>query len=326
MGSSRFIKEIEGEEGKRFITSIYYPVKETTCSPYLNLYEQDMTEAITQFQRIGLELDTLNQLNVSFQNNSPIQIRVKRSCVILSPGIGIDRDMYTYLIEWFNKNGYIVITIGHVFDTLFTIMLNQELFLQEEAITNLDYSNFESLHHVVNRRKADILLVLKAIESWNDTDSDLKGLFDLNQIVGVGHSIGGAAMITLAQELSSFKSVISLDGSLHLIHSSQKLQAPLLQLRQQASSFEEMKYEWQMDIAQAFANNQAELARQNNVLAIKIKQADHLAFSDFPLLFRTDREGVNIHEVIQEAILLFIEGKESKSNRMAVIDAEGFEL
>lgn len=324
MGSSRFIREIEAD-GKRLLTSIYYPIEETKSSSYLSLYEQDMLLAGEQLNQIGLKEDFLKQLKVSFENNRPICNTEQRPIVIFSPGIGIDRDMYTYLIEWFNSKLFIVITIGHVFDTLFTIMPNHDLLLQEEAIKELDYSDFKALQTVMKHRKEDIVLVLEAVKKWQTMDSDLTGLFDLQKVIGVGHSIGGAAMITLAQETDIFNSIISLDGSLHLIDSSKDLAVPLLQLRQQSSSLEEMKLDWQELVATAFASNQARLAKQKQVLSMKVKQANHLAFSDIPLLFQTNKNGKQVHQSILEAVKLFINAETGHSEHIATIDVEGLE-
>ncbi|WP_078394986.1 hypothetical protein [Shouchella patagoniensis] len=335
MGITRYVREVDRLEkgGLSLVISIYYPIEKQTSSKYMDLYEPAKKAALTKFLEMGVREELIKSLEttVANANAKAIEKHLPLPIVLLSPGIGIDRDMYQSLIEPMILAGNVVVTVGHVCDTYFTVMPDGELIDQAKHIAELDYTNFKALTELVHKRVKDLQSVLDQLKQWNEEDEVLNGLFSFDTIIGVGHSLGGAALIELARVDKRICSIISLDGSLHVVNATDPLPVALLNMRQEESSFEEMKVSLKEPIARELSKNQQRLfSLTEKSVYMKVKGADHLTFSDVPTLFELGQFSVRKarYKAFNTTILTFMQSNslDGSSELVKKIDCKGVEI
>lgn len=333
MEITRYVREVDRSEkgGLSLVISIYYPIEKQTSSKYLDLYEPAKKAALTKFVEMGVREELIKSLETTVANAEAIEKRLPLPIVLLSPGIGIDRDMYQSLIEPMVLAGNVVVTVGHICDTYFTVMPDGELIDQDRHIAELDYTNFKALTELVYKRVKDLQSVLDQLKQWNEEDEVLNGLFSFDTIIGVGHSLGGAALIELARVDKRIHSIISLDGSLHVVNAIDPLPVAFLNMRQEESSFEEMKVRLKEPIARELSKNQQRLfSLTEKSVYMKVKGADHLAFSDVPTLFTLGKGSVRKarYKAINTTILTFMQSTsiDLSSELVKKIDCKGVEI
>lgn len=144
-------------------------------------------------------------------------------------------------------------------------------------------------------------------------DKDVKGLFDMNKIGIIGHSIGGATALDLTMEDDRIKAAILLDASMHLyIENEEKNNTvPLLVLRQKASTLESLSNILQEKLANDFIKGQEALFQNWNGYKsfLKIRNATHMSFSDLPLFEEGEtlkQRTCEMHTCLNELISKFL--------------------
>ncbi|GAA0330031.1 hypothetical protein GCM10008967_20660 [Bacillus carboniphilus] len=219
--------------------------------------------------------------------------------------------MFQYNIQRLVNEGYLVVTVGATYDTLFTVFNDGEMVLQNEAFRERSEGNFESLKSLVDIRVKDLSFTLNCLQEWNVSDPHLKGKLDLEKIGVIGHSLGGAAIFELARNDSRVKAGIILDGSLHLLSFAQQVKTPFLLVRQQHASYDEMREVWSEKVAKAYSIGQESLFHclTGYKKFVKVQGADHMSFTDIPVLFSQDQEsrerGEDLHQTISELTFFF---------------------
>lgn len=139
------------------------------------------------------------------------------------------------------SNGYVVISLDHPYHSFFTedtagnlITVNPN-FLQEVMMTNEDSTTEEEILKMSQKwieiRTADINYVLNSVEMaktegcnsdvWfikaEETEKEIKkvlSMVDMDTIGLMGHSLGGAASVTVGREREGIDAVIDLDGTM----------------------------------------------------------------------------------------------------------------
>ena len=120
-------------EKRKIIVSIFYPsdegIKENQKGSYINLFSPCEEEFIKKFARkknmAGQQVDEtyLKSIKTNTFNNIEISNReILYPVIIFSPGLGMDRDCLIYNIEKLVSEGFIVFTLGHIYETDFTIL------------------------------------------------------------------------------------------------------------------------------------------------------------------------------------------------------------
>lgn len=331
------------EVNRKFMISIFYPVKkqwqEEQSLVYLDLFSPQEEEAEKIFMNMGVRDNHLRSLTTNCYNNAPISTDENNPVIIYSSGIGVDRDMYLYNINKLVLEGYIVITVGATYDTLFTAFPN-EMVYQSKIVQDTPPTDFSFLKKLVDIRIGDLTLVLDSLADWNQTDNLFGNKFDLNKIGVVGHSLGGATIFELAKCDERVKAGIILDGSLHLISDAEKVTTPFLSIRQENSSLQQMKQIWSNEVAEAYGKGQKLLYDSLGGFKsfIKISGSDHMTFTDVPIIFNPEESVKLTHDAINNITLSFFEeflkGEKStfselvnKANqKFCKIDSEGKNL
>lgn len=235
------------EKGK-IVISIFYQADhefDTLEKPYYKgLYEPNSEEFIKRFGDNNEEKkEYLRNIKINTFNNAPITKEDKKFPVILfSGGLGMGRDFYMFNIEEMVAKGYIVVTIGHIYDTEFTILPDGTIVEQDEAVKDHTKAAREKL---ISIRKKDVLFILDELSNLNIEDEIIKNKMNLNKIGAVGHSIGAYTLFESFKEDKRIKVLVMLDGSLQYINlnkeiaEGKKLNKPLLNFRKGLNKYDE---------------------------------------------------------------------------------------
>lgn len=311
------------DEKRKIIISIFYLADEGSDESkhglYMDLFYPRQDEFIKRYatkkNAAGQLLDEshLRSIKTNTYNDIPISKKeVLYPVVIYSPGLGANRDSIIYNIEKLVSEGYIVITIGHIYDTDFTILPGGEIIEQSGYVAN---SNLEEKEQIINVRKEDILFLLNELESLNNEDETIKDKLDLNKIGIMGHSLGGAAIFKAAAEDERIKAVVMLDGSLQIFNltkdlsEGRRLSTPFLNFRRGSIDYTgEMKkciesntdktdgVEFKKRIIERHQSLTAQINGQRQLYEyltgyksfIKLKNSEHLTFTDFPTVYNVE--------------------------------------
>ena len=139
--------------------------------------------------------------------------------IIFSPGYDGVYQIYTSLIEDIVSNGFTVVSINHPYVSGITVFPDgRKIYVAENSTGNL------GLRSVVE----DAKFVLDKITELNETDSDLRGRFDLSKVGMYGHSFGGASTSICCYEDDRFLCGLTLDGVFYLDYIPKGLNKPFL--------------------------------------------------------------------------------------------------
>jgi hypothetical protein len=296
---------------RRFMISIYYPSNDmdTDHEPiYPELFHPGEETAIDFLMSFGADLTYLNKLKTNVYHNACIPEESVCPVIIYSPAFGIERDMYWFNISNLVTNGFIVLTVGATYDSVFTVFPDGECVQQLKSLSDLKGTDIEGWQSLLEIRIEDICYVLDRLPELNTTDWLLKGKLNLQRIGLIGHSLGGAAVYRALKKNPLIKAGILLDPSLHLLGSdTSPISNPVLLMRQNSSTYEMLINDsWNETVARETINGQTHL---ESVLTgyksfMKIIGANHVTFSDAPIHFNEPEIEIK-HNVINEVISYF---------------------
>jgi dienelactone hydrolase len=216
---------------RELMVSLWYPARDAGRRPLtpwlppaaLAHYRTVTASQLEQTaQMLGLGEVTISLDNVDYPfTHARAGVPVKRSdrpypVVLYSPGLGLDREMGTTLVEDLASRGYVVVTIDHTYDAGEVQFPGRRV---ELGRPNLDQDG----HTQVAARFADARFVLDqlaGLAAGHNPDAGhqplpagLPGALDLARIGMFGHSLGGA---TTAQTMAHDDRIIAgidMDGS-----------------------------------------------------------------------------------------------------------------
>jgi dienelactone hydrolase len=304
---------IECEENRKVIVSIYYPVdeswEENRQAFYKELYSPREDEYVNTLKMaVALQNDMekikfLEEIKCNIYNNAPISIKqVVYPVILQSTGLGSPRDYMTFNVERLVNDGYIVIAIGHLYDSMLTILPNGEVVKPlVKELTQDDKVN------IVNVRKEDILFVLSKLEQLNKEDDVVKSKLDLQRIGLVGHSVGGASVFKASQCECKVKATVLFDASLQFfdIDEKQSLNTPTLNFRRGSFDYKTSmsmfinylkdkvdaeKFKTEMiTYDRVLRDSDDEQKKLFNYVSayksfIKLNGSNHMTFTDFPII------------------------------------------
>lgn len=306
------------EMARRFLVSVFYPVEEAFVpereGKLLDLFAPAEEEALAVFQRMGADEQRVRGLSGPVYDGAPMERSEQaRPVVVYSPAMGVDRDLYTATVTELVQAGYVVVTVGPTYETLFTVWPDGEVLRQGDAFEEFDFADLDALRALVEIRRRDLMLVLDQLAVWNAEDERLQGQLDVSRIGVIGHSLGGASVYAIAEEDSRVRAAVLQDPSLHLPAFERELEVPLLLLRQDLLTVEEMIAKgWQESVAHAYAAGERKLYERLRGYKsfVKIEKAEHMTFCDFPVMFgsgETDEALARMRALIAEATVSFLD-------------------
>ncbi|MEK4854214.1 alpha/beta fold hydrolase [Paenibacillus sp. FSL H7-0756] len=301
----RFIRVLEGSP--RLVISIFHPAIGGEPVKGIDLYAPCQAEAAKLLTEMGVDLDNLNIASVT--TNGALAPKTEGyPVVLLSPGFGVERDMYLGVISKLVSKNYVVITISAPHESVFTVFPDGSYLKQAPEMAELASSDYTSWSRLLHNRVQYINAVMDHLKMLNRSDAELAGLFDLDKVTVMGHSLGGAATLEAAKQDHRIKAAVLLDPSFHLIRQEDvQSSVPVLLLRQEASAYREMAASMNETIAYDYIDGQRYAFNAlNNAYFYRVKGAQHMSFSDIPLHYG-DQHAVPVHTVTAEAATAFIE-------------------
>ncbi|MEK4330319.1 hypothetical protein MKX70_31180 [Paenibacillus sp. FSL R7-0312] len=232
----RTIRVLEGNP--RFVISVFYPASGGASVSGIDLYAPCQAEAAAVLTEMGVNLDNLNITSVITTSESLTIKKGGYPVILISPGFGVERDMYLGIIAKLIPRGFMVVTISAPHESVFTVFPDGGTIKQAAAIAELASNDYAGWSRLLESRAHLITAVLEYMDTLNRSDSELAGLFDIGKVAAMGHSLGGAAVLEVAKHDNRIKAVILLDPSFHLIRRDNSVSSvPVLLLRQETSRF-----------------------------------------------------------------------------------------
>jgi dienelactone hydrolase len=160
--------------------------------------------------------------NVRFPiTHAVLNAPVKRSdrpypVVLFAPGYGINREQGTALVEDLASHGYVVVTIGHTYESAEVVFPDGRVVLGRHDLDN-------SPHLAVALRRNDTKFVLDKIQDLaagvnpdaenRKLPDELGSSLDLSRIGMFGHSLGGATAVQIMANDDRVIAGMDLDGT-----------------------------------------------------------------------------------------------------------------
>lgn len=306
-------EELFSENEKRsIIASIFYPAEvknsEDNETNYLDLFEPCTEKALSILKDMGVDIDYFKGMKTQIHNNAQPNITLNHYPVIFYvPAFGVFRDMYSYHIQQLVDSGFIVISIGSTYESIFSIFPEGRLVQQAEAISNINSTDFQFWRELLDLRVEDIVYVMNHLD---EVQSQLTSEpFKFGTIGIVGHSLGGAAAIEVAKRETRIKAGVMLDPSFHLINfnENEKINTPFLIMRQEKSTYEQLCNELSEGIINPFLNG---FERLHDLLSgyksfVKVEGTHHMTFSDVPIHYKEEQISMK-HEIISKYATSFL--------------------
>jgi hypothetical protein len=327
------------DEERKVIISIFYPI-DSSWNPdrqalYSDLFKPSQERFINAWIGKGVDEAYIRSLNTNIYNDAPADLVDNKYPVILySPGCTFDRDSAVFVIEKLVNEGYIVITIGALYETEFTILPNGEVIEMAETL-NKDNYTYDEWYELTDIRKKDIIFILNQLDNLNNTDLLLKGKLDLDKIGIMGFSLGAVSVFEVAAEDKRIKAVVLFEGCMFYssvdskIKRGERLSTPLMLLKRHDCTYQQMvdktkgwfedlecnEFKEELKLIEDISKTQEQLYEYLDGYKsfVKINFSDHPSFSDYYLLANEkyfeycggENNVEKVHEIINEATIRF---------------------
>jgi dienelactone hydrolase len=310
------------KEKRKIIISIFYPIDDDWNTDrqafYVDLYHPKEQRFIDELKAEGVEECYIRNIKTNIYMNAPIKKdNTKYPIVIYSPGFSCSRDSSIFTLQKLVEEGYIVITVGHIYETDYTVMPSGEVIEMLEEFKNISSNSLDTWKRLINIRKQDIIFLINELDSINKYDEFLNNKLKLSSIGVIGFSLGSQACFEAAAEESRIKAVVLFEGCLQNSTVSEKVRAeeksytPHLLIKRHASSHKitvDECYSWYKDMedreeAEKRVKESIEQAciitkTQKDLYEylkgyksfVKLNHSKHLTFSDMPMLENREYE------------------------------------
>jgi dienelactone hydrolase len=230
-----------------------------------------------------------------FESGAPFPV------LVFSHGLGANTDSYTAIFTDLASHGYVIAAIDHTFDNRGTLFPEGKLVtIDERWSIALHAAKDDREKFTVERLEVmaeDAEFVRRKLDEVNQHGSGMfSGKLDLSKLGIFGHSVGGAAAAVACRKFKAFKASANLDGmptGAPFLSDSKGagIQQPFLFLTKRfplrggllarsglnRSEFEELDAQRRRRVYHLDSGMTAGFA-------LSIDNAQHISFSDFPLL------------------------------------------
>jgi len=310
------------DEKRNLIISIFYTVDNDWSmnkqAVYSDLYHPCEERFFQDWSDSEDDRNYIQNLTANIYIDAPIaQSNEKHPVILYSPGFNCDRDSTTFIIDNLIEAGYIVITLGCIYETDFTVMPDGKVIEMMDKLSTMPYNSKEIWQELKEIRKNDITFLLNKLDYINRNDEFLKDKLDIEKIGAIGFSLGSQGVFEAAADDKRIKAVALFEGCLHhttvieKVNAGESSNTPHLLLKRHASShklmveechswFEDMedredankKTEEQIATACIITKTQKALYEYLHGFKsfVKVAHTKHLTFSDMPMLYNLEYE------------------------------------
>jgi len=276
------------QEPRQVVAYEYYPVPEgwrpQRPARYQDLYAPAAAQAMEVLGAFGLDEAYFQELPGSAYDEAPRRAG-EFPVVVLSPAMSIDQQMYQFLIGPLVAAGYRVITVGATYESMCTVFPDGTFRPHAECVQQSDLTDHNWLRHLVELRRDDLTLVLDALQ--------------LRDVGLVGHSLGGAAVFEVARAEERVRAVVLLDASFDMMTLDRPLGTPLLNVRQEADSYDALRRMVREVAARAYIDAQHQLHAMLTGYwsAVRIADSLHISFCDVPWAYHAHVDWTSVNKV-----------------------------
>lgn len=236
------------EDFREVAIRIWFPANKSSCIvpvPYIENAEARKRALPEESPLTASFFDKVSEVKSnSYQDARIADQKLKYPILIFSHGYGAGMNQSTVLMEELASHGYIMISVGHAFETNHFIKTdgtvkvfspqNKELLLrgyerqeampfQEKINQTNDNRELETLIRAIMEKRPkimeslliwqeDISFVIDKLEKMNKEPGFFSGRFDLERIGVLGHSFGGVAAGQACLVDKRCKAGVNLDG------------------------------------------------------------------------------------------------------------------
>lgn len=229
--------------------------------------------------------------------------------VLFSAGLASYRAQNTSWAQELASHGYFVVAVDQPYDSAAVVLDDDSVI----ATTVRSSGNRDADNRVTDRltdvRAADLSFVLDQIEATGGgaLRSPFAGRLDTRSIAAVGHSVGGAAAIQVAQHDSRIDAIIDLDGLPRNVVPQRFPQSMLAFVAGRGTGNEHNDATYRRTLTEVLRNS------DGGGLCLTVDGASHLTFTDTPLIVPPlpsligsggRRHG---HDITSRATLIFLD-------------------
>lgn len=196
--------------------------------------------------------------------------------VLLGPGYGAPRAIYTGLATGLASRGYVVLALDHPYESAVTELADGTIATTIERRLDNDPGMQRFMRGRLDLRVADMRFVMDQLDRADAMGPRLAGRLDLSRIVATGHSLGGAAAALAMDVDNRIIAAANIDGTFYGDIPGEPVRRPFLLLD---SDHSETGHS-----AENIANNRKLLDHFGpGSYRYEIARANHFGFTDAPL-------------------------------------------
>jgi dienelactone hydrolase len=198
---------------RRVMVQLWYPAEAGTAgASYL---PRKVGRLLAQEYRLPLSTFARVRTN-SIARGRPLREGGRHPLIIFSPGYGVTPDLYSTLFEDLASHGFVVLALGHTYETDAIEFPNGTVVRRRLPANPLERNHPTSsrlILKMIRTRVADVQFLLRTLPRINRQAA--AGTIDLGRIGIFGHSLGGLTSAAIAGDEPGVRAAADLDGSIY---------------------------------------------------------------------------------------------------------------
>ncbi|MEP6297839.1 MAG: dienelactone hydrolase family protein [Ilumatobacter sp.] len=229
--------------------------------------------------------------------------------VLFSPGLAGSRAQNTAWAQELASHGYFVVAVDHPYDSPAVVLDDGSVIATTVRSTGNRTTDNQVTDQLTDVRAADLSYVLDQIDALQGgaLRSSFTGLLDTRSIAAVGHSVGGAAAIQVAQQDPRVDAIINLDGLPRNVVPQRFPQPILAVVAGRGTGNERSDATYRRTLNDVLRNS------DGGGFCLTVDGASHLSFTDAPMILPPLPSLIgsggrrHAHDITSRATLLFLD-------------------
>jgi dienelactone hydrolase len=268
---------------RELMVQLWYPAESGEESIKAKYIEQLDRAAPIIARRLGLPAFLLQHLTLirtnSFKDAQIAPNEAGYPLILFSHGLAGLRMQNTALFEHLASHGYVIASVDHTFDSVFTVFPDGRVTIHRQEVIFPEETTFlEAGHQLMVVRTNDLDAVLNYLKDLNQINGNsVAGAINFDEVGVAGHSTGGGTALLFCLESPSCLAMLALDGWLEPLAEElnhKKLAKPAMFMNTP---------EWLQKENQRLGRNII-MEQQDIAYELTITGMGHNNFTDIPLL------------------------------------------